>query len=112
MSLGNNTGRSMNTIVELSPDRARSVSENSQIDHLLPKMSLTPLAHGNTFIVLSHHKILLHIYLGTLSSVFSTIVAMSKSFNKANETTCQNNDREENLPVTTTETTAKIVDDK
>lgn len=56
----------MGTIVELSPDPANTTSDDlSLFNHDTPRLSLTPLAHG------------------TITSVFSTIVAMSKK-NKTN----------------------------
>ncbi len=40
------TRRPMSTIVELSPDQAQA-SEDLNFRRELPRMSLTPLAHGN-----------------------------------------------------------------
>jgi len=38
----------MSTIVELSPDQAKTSSEDLNFRRELPRMSLTPLAHSKT----------------------------------------------------------------
>ena len=38
--------RPMSTIVELSPDQAKTSSEDLNFRREIPRMSLTPLAHG------------------------------------------------------------------
>lgn len=40
------THRPMSTIVELSPEQAQTSSEDLNFGRELPRMSLTPLAHG------------------------------------------------------------------
>ena len=42
-----NTRRPMSTIVELSPDQAKTSTEDLDFRRDLPRMSLTPLAHGS-----------------------------------------------------------------
>jgi hypothetical protein len=49
MSMSVDTGaarRPMSTIVELSPDQAKSSPEDLHFRRELPRMSLTPLAHS------------------------------------------------------------------
>lgn len=40
--------RPMSTIVELSPEQAQTSSEDLHFGKEIPRVSLTPLAHGNT----------------------------------------------------------------
>lgn len=40
--------RSMSTIVELSPEQAQTSSEDLHFGKEIPRVSLTPLAHGKT----------------------------------------------------------------
>ncbi|CAF3402574.1 unnamed protein product [Rotaria sp. Silwood1] len=86
MSLDGGRRRPISTIVELSPDQANTSSEDLQFGQEVPRMSLTPLAQG------------------TLTNVFSTIVAMSKRA-KTNIVTFQEEEEEEKeqekLPLTT-----------
>ncbi|CAF4712719.1 unnamed protein product, partial [Rotaria sp. Silwood2] len=85
MSVDCGRRRPINTIVELSPDQENTSSEDLQLSQETPRMLLTPLAQG------------------TLTNVFSTIVAMSKR-TKTNVVTFQEEEEEhekEKLPVTT-----------
>ncbi|CAF4748241.1 unnamed protein product, partial [Rotaria sp. Silwood2] len=86
MSVDCGRRRPINTIVELSPDQENTSSEDLQLSQETPRMLLTPLAQG------------------TLTNVFSTIVAMSKR-TKTNVVTFQEEEEQEQekekLPVTT-----------
>ncbi|CAF4604738.1 unnamed protein product [Rotaria sp. Silwood1] len=84
MSLDGGRRRPISTTVELSPDQANTSSEDLQFSQKASRMSLTPLAYG------------------TLTNVFSTIVAMSKRA-KTNIVTFQEEEEQEqeNLPRTT-----------
>ncbi|CAF1395631.1 unnamed protein product [Rotaria magnacalcarata] len=81
MSIDGVIRRPISTIVELSPDQAHPSAEELGYTKEQPRMSLIPLAHG------------------TLTSVFSTIVAMPKRA-KTNVVNMQDS-VEEKLPITT-----------
>ncbi|CAF3677107.1 unnamed protein product [Rotaria sordida] len=73
---GGRRRRPISTIVELSPDQANTSSEDLEFSQETSRVSLGPLAHG------------------TLTSVFSTIVAMSKR-TKTNVVTFQEEEEEQ-----------------
>ena len=95
--------RPMSTIVELSPDQAQMSSEDFGFLREGPRLSLTPLAQGKTCTNGRHESIAVMDYplQGTLTSVFSSIIAMSKK-NKANIVTVPELPEEE---IQTTEST-------
>ena len=77
MSMDAGVRRPMSTIVELSPDQALTSVENLHFARDLPRPSLTPLAQGEHAFPSSPFGLRSRTP-GTLTNVFSTVVAMSK----------------------------------
>ncbi|CAF1529536.1 unnamed protein product, partial [Adineta steineri] len=77
MSIDSTTRRPISTIVELSPDQAYTSGETKLLECEQRRMSLTPLVQG------------------TLTNVFSTIVAMSKKTKLNTVTVPEENEDEE-----------------
>lgn len=71
------TRRPMNTIVELSAEQGRFSIDDSEYESEEVATSLTPFARGN-ICVLTHRKKRRIEILGTLTSVFSAITAISR----------------------------------
>jgi hypothetical protein len=82
MSIDAGVRRPMGTIVELTPDQAHTSADDLHFGRGSARISLTPLAQG------------------TLTSVFSTIVAMSKK-TKPTTVTSEKHEEQEKRPLTT-----------
>jgi hypothetical protein len=95
MSLDAGMRRPMNTIVELSPEQAQTPTDELHFSREQSRMSLSSLAQGKSRYIYIYERF--YFDLGTLTNVFSTIVAMTK---KAKANVTFQNEEQSKLPST------------